>query len=84
MCEDITAIKGLLKDGANHKALTTDIWTSHVSQASATTTTQYTSKYWQLKSCVLETLFFPGSHIALNIAQKLKHVTAQYSVGIMW
>lgn len=80
--DGVEAVKNMLKD-ADNVALTTDIWTSHASQAFATTTAHFIAvdgRQWTLRSCVLETVFFPGSHTAINIAQKLRDVVANFEI----
>ena len=48
--------------GSSSIALTTDIWTSRATQSFATTTAYFLDQHWNLTTCVLETVHFPGHH----------------------
>ena len=48
--------------GSSSIALTTDIWTSRATQSFATTTAHFLDQHWNLTTCVLETVHFPGHH----------------------
>jgi len=61
-------------------ALTTDIWTSRSTQSFATTTAHFVDKHWNLTTCILETVHFPGHHTGILILQKIKDALAQYDV----
>lgn len=61
-------------------ALTTDIWTSRATQSFATTTAHFLDQHWNLTSCVLETVHFPGHHTGILISQKIKEALAKYDV----
>ena len=61
-------------------ALTTDIWTSRPTQSFATTTAHFLDQHWNLTTCVLETIHFPGHHTGILISQKIKDVLAKYDV----
>ncbi|XP_065891560.1 zinc finger BED domain-containing protein 4-like [Dysidea avara] len=55
------AVKKLLYDNTSI-ALTTDIWTSRATQSFATTTVHFLDQHWNLTTCVLESVHFPGHH----------------------
>ena len=59
-------------------ALTTDIWTSRSTQSFATTTAHFLDQHWNLTTCVLETIHFPGHHTGILISQKIKDALAKY------
>ena len=61
-------------------ALTTDIWTSKATQAFATTTGHVLNNDWELVSCVLETIHFPGSHTGIRISEQIKGSLTSYGI----
>ena len=65
------AVKQQLQDNSSI-ALTTDIWTSRATQSFATTTAHFLDEHWNLTSCILETVHFPGHHTGILISQKIK------------
>ena len=66
--------------GASSVALTTDIWTSKATQAFATTTAHFLDADWNLVSCVLETIHFPGSHTGIRISEQIKGSLTCYNI----
>ena len=66
--------------GASSVALTTDIWTSKATQAFATTTAHFLDADWNLVSCVLETIHFPGSHTGIRISEQIKGSLTSYNI----
>ena len=63
-------------------ALTTDIWTSRATQSFATTTAHFINKEWDLTSCVLETIHFPGHHTGISISEKIQGTLGHYNVDV--
>ena len=74
------AVKRQLHDNSSI-ALTTDIWTSRATQSFATTTAHFLDQHWNLTSCVLETVHFPGHHTGILISQKIKDALTKYDVA---
>ena len=69
-----------VKDELNHASavcLTTDIWTSRISQSYMTVTCHFIDSSWQLKSYVLETFHLSVSHTAENIASELIRIASE-------
>ena len=66
--------------GASSVALTTDIWTSKATQAFVMTTAHFIDGEWNLVSCVLETIHFPGSHTGIRISEQIKGSLTAYNV----
>lgn len=65
---------------ASSIALTTDIRTSKATQAFATTTGHFFDDEWNLVSCVLETIHFPGSHTGVRISEQIKGSLTSYGI----
>ena len=66
----------------NMIALTTDIWTSRATQSFAMTTAHYINKEWNLTSCVLETIHFPGHHTGISISEKIQETLGHYNIDV--
>ena len=66
--------------GNTSVALTTDIWTSRATQSFATTTAHFLDQQWNLTTCVLETVHFPGHHTGILISQKIREALEKYDV----
>ena len=66
----------------NMIALTTDIWTSRATQSFATTTAHFINKEWNLTSCVLETIHFPGHHTGISISEKIQETLGHYNIDV--
>lgn len=47
----------------------------------AMTTAHFLHKEFKLTSCVLETIYFPGNHIAIHISEKIKEILLQYNIS---
>ena len=62
--------------------LTTDIWTSRATQSFSTTTAHYINKEWNLTSCVLETIHFPGHHTGILISDKIQETLGHYNIDV--
>ena len=52
--------------------LSTDIWTSRVAAACNTATVHFIAGDWSLRTSVLETASFPGSHTGVRNAERMK------------
>lgn len=78
--EDGKAALSVRLHDASSVALTTDIWTSKATQAFATTTAHYLDGSWNLVSCVLETIHFPGSHTGIRISEQIKGSLTSYNI----
>jgi len=65
----------------NTIALTTDMWTSRASQAFATTTAHFIDKQWNLTTCVIEIVYFPGHYTGILISQKVKEALSNFDVS---
>ena len=74
------AVKRQLLDNSSI-ALTTDIWTSRATQSFATTTAHFVDQHWNLTSCVLETVHFPGHHTGILISEKIKDALTKYDAA---
>ena len=61
-------------------ALTTDIWTSKATQAFMTTTAYFINEEWNFRSCVLGTVYFPGHHTGVQIADKVKETLWNFQI----
>lgn len=59
-------------------ALTHDSWTSIATQSFDAVTVHFIDQEWNLKSAVLQTKKFDGSHTAENISKRLKGIIAGY------
>ena len=73
-----------IKDELNHASavcLTTDIWTSRISQSYMTVTCHFIDNSWQPKSYVLETFHLSVSHTAENIASELIRIANEWSIS---
>ena len=73
-----------IKDELNHASavcLTTDIWTSRISQSYITVTCHFIDNSWQLKSYVLETFHLSVSHTAENIASELIRIANEWRIS---
>ena len=73
-----------VKDELNHASavcLTTDIWTSSISQSYMTVTCHFIDNSWHLKSYVLETVHLSVSHTAENIASELIRIANEWSIS---
>ena len=70
-----------LKD-VDDVAITHDAWTSLNTQSYDTVTVHYISSTWNLKSAVLDTSEFPGSHTGENIAKKLMDTISEWKLPI--
>ena len=66
---------------AFHVALTTDIWTSRVTEAYITVSVHYVSADWKLLSFVLETRTFPERHTGKAISEKLTSIASNFSIA---
>ena len=66
----------------NMIALTTDIWTSRATQSFVTTTAYYTNKEWNLTSCVVETIHFPGHHTGISISEEIQETLSHYNIDV--
>ena len=70
-------LTGLLQLQAPAIALTMDAWTSKAVQSFQTFTCHFVNDEWKLKTFVLETLPFGGSHTARRIADKACEAVAR-------
>ena len=61
---------------ASAVCLTSDIWTSRISQSYMNVTCHFIDNSWQLKSYALETAHLSVSHTAENIASRISEVVA--------
>ena len=68
-------------DHASAVCLTTDIWTSRISQSYMTVTCHFIDNSWHLKSYVLETVHLSVSHTAENIASELIRIANEWSIS---
>ena len=71
-----------VKDELNHASavcLTTDIWTSRISQSYMTVTCHFIDNSWQLKSYVLETFHLKTQQ--KNIASELIRIANEWSIS---
>ena len=64
-----------------HIALTTDIWTSVLTQSYITVTAHFILLNWELKTCLLQTTNFPENHTADNICEKLQEILSNFNVS---
>ena len=53
-------------------AITTDIWTSHTSNAYLSLTMHFVDSSWDKILCILAAPLFPEHHTAVNIVNKVK------------
>ena len=64
----------------SHIALTTDIWTRVATQVYITVTVHFITMKWELKTCLLQIMFFPENHRADNIGDKSKEILFNFEL----
>jgi hypothetical protein len=62
-------------------ALTTDSWTSRVTDNYTTVTAHYIDDYWELKFIVLQTTYSAKSHTSKNLTEFLNEVVEEWKVN---
>ena len=62
-------------------ALTSDLWTSRVTESYMTITYHFLTETWELRSLVLETFHFRLSHTAENIADSLRKAAEKWNIS---
>ena len=60
--------------------LSTDIWTSRAAEAYNTATVHFIDGDWSLRTGVLETASFPGSHTGVRIAERMKETATRFGL----
>ncbi|KAG9280417.1 zinc finger BED domain-containing protein 1-like [Astyanax mexicanus] len=73
-------VEGLIKK-ADFYSLTTDMWSSTNMTPYMSLTAHFISPQWELQSKCLETVFFPESHTATNIAEGLRSVIQDWNLN---
>ena len=68
--------------GNTSVALTTNIWTSRVTQSFATTTAHFLDQQWNPTTCVLDTVHFPDHHTCILISKKIREALEKYNVTV--
>lgn len=61
-------------------SLTTDIWTSDANDAYITITAHFLSASWEMKSFVLGTREFPGSHTGAAISEVIFNICKEFKI----
>ena len=61
-------------------ALTTDLWTSHATEAYLTITVHFIDAQWNLISRVLQTCEMPEWHMGVNIASRLENAASEWNI----
>ena len=65
---------------ASSICLSTDIWTSRAAEAYNTATVHFIDGDWSLRTGVLETASFPGSHTGVRIAERMKETATRFGL----
>ena len=65
---------------AKYVAITTDTWTSRVTESYLTVTAHYIDDEWNLKCHVLETLQMTTAHTSANLASELKTIFESWNI----
>ena len=61
-------------------ALTTDLWTSHATEAYLTIIVHFIDAQWNLISRVLQRCEMPERHRGVNIASRLKNTASEWNI----
>lgn len=69
-----------LPNDAAGVSLTIDLWMSIRSQRYLTITCHYIDCFWNLRSCVLATRYFPEQHTTDNVAMKIGSSVIQFII----
>ena len=60
--------------------LSTDKWTSRAAEAHNTETVHFIDGDWSLRTGVLESASFPGSHTGVRIAERMKEIATRFGL----